>query len=72
VPSAFLLGANGPPECVEASAPADDELHALLQIIIARPMKMLTRPGVRALHLRDPALPGGLSALQRCGMSAGP
>ena len=34
------------PAFVEASAPTDDELHALLQTVIARLMKMLTRRGV--------------------------
>jgi hypothetical protein len=34
------------PSFIEVSAPSDDALHALLQTIIARLMKMLTRRGV--------------------------
>jgi Putative transposase len=34
------------PTFVEVVAPTDDELHALLQTVIARLMKMLTRRGV--------------------------
>jgi len=36
-------GADGAPSFVEAGAPNDDELHALLQTVITRLMKMLTR-----------------------------
>jgi hypothetical protein len=42
----YRCGANGLPVFVEAGAPTDDELHALLQTIIARLMKLLTRRGV--------------------------
>lgn len=38
--------ADGAPAFVEADAPTEDELHALLQTVIARLMKMLTRRGV--------------------------
>jgi hypothetical protein len=31
---------------IEAAAPTDDELHALLQTLMARPLKLLTRRGV--------------------------
>jgi hypothetical protein len=31
---------------VQAGAPSDDALHALLHTVITRPMKMLTRRGV--------------------------
>jgi hypothetical protein len=36
----------GAPIFVEPAAPNNDELHALLQTVIARLMKMLTRRGV--------------------------
>ena len=39
-------GADGVPAFVEASAPTDDELRALLQTFISRLMKVLTRRGV--------------------------
>jgi hypothetical protein len=42
----FRCGANGAPTFVEVDAPTDDELHALLQTVIRRLMKMLTRRGV--------------------------
>jgi dihydrofolate reductase len=38
--------ADGAQIFVEAAAPTDDELHALLQTVIARLMKLLTRRGV--------------------------
>ena len=34
------------PGFIEAGAPTDEELHALLRTVIARLMKMLTRQGV--------------------------
>jgi hypothetical protein len=42
----YRCGAEGVPGFVEAGAPTDDELDALLHTIIARLMKMLTRRGV--------------------------
>ena len=42
----YRCGADGAPNFVEAGAPTDDPLHVLLQTIIARLMKMLTRRGV--------------------------
>ena len=42
----YWCGADGVPVFVEAGAPSDDELHALLQTVITRLMKMLTRRGV--------------------------
>jgi hypothetical protein len=42
----YRCGAEGVPVFVEAGAPTDDELHALLHTVIARLMKMLTRRGV--------------------------
>jgi hypothetical protein len=42
----YRCGADGVPEFVEAGSPTDDEVRALLQTLIARLMKMLTRRGV--------------------------
>jgi uncharacterized protein (DUF983 family) len=42
----YRCGADGAPHFVEAGTPTDDQLHALLQAIVARLMKMLTRRGV--------------------------
>ena len=44
-------GADGVPTFVEAGAPTDEQLHALLQTSIAGLMKMLTRRGVRVEDL---------------------
>jgi hypothetical protein len=41
----YRCDAHGAPSFIEASAPTDDELHALLQTVIIRLMKMLTRRG---------------------------
>ena len=38
---------------VEAGAPSDDELHALLHTVITRLMKMLTRRGVLIEEMRQ-------------------
>jgi hypothetical protein len=42
----YRCGADGVPQFVEVGSPTDDEVHALLQSLIARLMKMLTRRGV--------------------------
>jgi hypothetical protein len=42
----YRCGADGAPLFVEVGPPTDDELHALLQTVIARLMKMLTHRGV--------------------------
>lgn len=42
----YRYGAGGEPAFVEVDAPTNDELHALLQTVIARLMRMLTRRGV--------------------------
>jgi hypothetical protein len=42
----YRCGADGAPTFVEMSAPTDDELHVLLQTVIARLMKLLARRGV--------------------------
>lgn len=44
--SVYRCNADGAPSFVEAAAPTDEELHALLQTAIARLMRMLTRRGV--------------------------
>ncbi len=43
---AYRCGTDGAPTFVEVVAPTDEELHALLQTVIARLMKMLMRRGV--------------------------
>jgi ribosomal protein S27AE len=42
----YRCDADGAPSFIETNAPTDDQLHALLQTVIARLMKMLTRRGV--------------------------
>jgi hypothetical protein len=42
----YRCGDEGVPSFVEVDAPTDDELHTLLQSLITRLMKMLTRRGV--------------------------
>ncbi|MCA3181376.1 MAG: transposase [Burkholderiales bacterium] len=42
----YRRAADGSPAFIEAASPTDDELHALLQSVIERLMKMLTRRGV--------------------------
>ena len=42
----YRCGADGAPAFIEADAPTDDELDALLHTVFARLMKMLTRRGV--------------------------
>jgi len=42
----YRCGADGAPAFVEAASPTDDELHALLQSVIERLMRLLTRQGV--------------------------
>ena len=42
----YRRAADGSPAFIEAASPTDDELHALLQTVIARLMKLLTRRGV--------------------------
>jgi len=69
----YRCGADGAPHFVAAGTPADDQLHALLQTIIARLMKLLTaltyriafgpRAGQKVLTLRG-ALPHEAPARQ--------
>jgi hypothetical protein len=42
----YRCDADGEPTFVQAGEPTDDPVHALLQTLIARLMKMLTRRGV--------------------------
>jgi hypothetical protein len=42
----YRCGADGVPGFIEAGAPTDEELHALLRTVITRLMKTLTRRGV--------------------------
>jgi ribosomal protein S27AE len=51
----YRCDADGVPAFVEAQAPTDDELHALLQTVITRLMKMLMRRGALVdLKLKTP------------------
>ena len=57
-------GADGEPAFVEVGAPTDDEMHALLQTLIIRLMKLLTRRGVLVeemgqTYLAEPDADGG-------------
>ena len=45
----YRCGDDGVPSFVETGAPTDDELQALLQTVIARLMKTLTRRGAPAV-----------------------
>lgn len=45
-------GADGAPDFVETKVPTDDDLHALLQTVNTRPMKMLTRRGILIEEMR--------------------
>jgi hypothetical protein len=56
-------GADASPAFIEAASPTDDELHALLQPVIERLMKLLTRRGVLVedmgqTYLADPDADG--------------
>ena len=42
----YRCGADGAPGFLQAGAPSDDELHALLQTVMPRLMKILMRRGV--------------------------
>lgn len=48
----YRCGAYGAPTFIEAAASSDEELHALLQTVIARFMKMLTLRGVLVVIFR--------------------
>jgi hypothetical protein len=66
----YRCDANGAPSFIEASAPTDNALRALLQIIIARLMKLLTRRGVLVGDMGHVSrrAPGGCRALETgCG-----
>ena len=59
----YRCDADGLPSFIEVGVPSDDELHALLQTVIARLMKMLTRRGVLVeemgqTYLADPDADG--------------
>jgi len=50
----YRCGADGALSFVESGAPTDDEMHALLQTIITRLMKLLTHGGVLVEEMRQP------------------
>jgi hypothetical protein len=62
----YRCDADGAPSFVEVDAPTDDELHTLLQSLITRLMKLLTRRGVLAPNakLRPVVVPQGPPAPQ--------
>jgi hypothetical protein len=66
----YRCDADGAPSFIEASAPTDDALHALLRTVIAQLMKMLTRRGVLVedmgqTYLAEPDADG--EEARRCG-----
>ncbi|MBK9362767.1 MAG: transposase [Rubrivivax sp.] len=65
----YCCDADGSPAFIEADAPTDDELHALLQAVIARLMKMLTRRGVLVEAWARPTWPSRMPTARRarCG-----
>jgi hypothetical protein len=63
----YRSGADGTPAFIEADAPTDNELHALLQTVIARLMQMLTRraEGADAARRNTARGPGPPAAVRR-------
>jgi hypothetical protein len=49
----YRCGADGVPGFIEAGAPTDEELHALLRTVITLLRKMLTRRGVLVEDMVD-------------------
>jgi hypothetical protein len=62
----YRTGTDGVPDFIEAGAPIDEELHALLQTVITRLMKMLTRRGVLVEDMGRPAWPSRMPTARRC------
>ena len=54
----YRCGADGVPTFAKVGGPTDDELHALLQTVMTRLMKMLTRHGVLIEEMGQTYLPG--------------
>ena len=54
----YRCGTDGVPTFAEVGGPTDDELHALLQTVMTRLMKMLTRHGVLIEEMGQTYLPG--------------
>lgn|GEM_PF-2680704 len=61
----YRCGADHAPAFVEVGAPTDDELHGLLQTIVARLRKMLTRRGALVEDMDRPAWPGRMPTVRR-------
>ncbi len=61
----YRSGADGPPAFIEADAPTDNELHALLQTVIARLMQMLTRRGCWSRTWARPTWPSQMPTARR-------
>jgi hypothetical protein len=73
----YRCGADGEPIFVEVAAPTNDELHALLQTVIGRLMKTLTRRGVLVeemgqTYLADPDVDGDEARTLRPNLSTAP
>ena len=49
----YRCGSDGVPEFIEAGAPSDEQIHAVLQTLITRLMKRLTRQGVLVQDLDE-------------------
>ena len=61
----YRCGADGVPVFVQAGAPSDDELHALLHTVITRLMKMLTRRGALIQEMGQPGWPSRMPTARR-------
>ena len=74
----YRCGADGVPTFVEVGTPSDDELHALLHIVITRLMKLLARRGAldpswgTRIDPTDNALPAQVDAGATGGWSGSP
>jgi hypothetical protein len=67
----YRCDADGVPAFVEAQAPTDDELHALLQTVMTRRMKVLTRRGLLVRTWARPAWPSPMRMGTRGGLAQG-
>jgi hypothetical protein len=68
----YRCDADGAPSFVEVDAPTDDELHTLLQSLITRLMKLLTRRRVLVVEIGQAYLaPGGTQRPRASGLNCG-
>ncbi|MDT9165659.1 hypothetical protein RSW31_24590, partial [Escherichia coli] len=61
----YRCGADGAPTFIEVAASTDEELHALLQTVIARFMKILTHRGVLVEGCGRPGWPSRIPTARR-------